>query len=126
MPLGPNPDIEFPTNEGEQEIFRVPKHSTDNLDANALETERSKRSPFAKFTFVDVTFGTVNTDYIVTHTLDTPDPEVIRWWAISNDTAGVVYRDASATKRAWGERYVVLRCSAANATVRLMLFVEQI
>lgn len=126
MPLGPNPNIEFPTSEDEQEIFRFTKPRTDLLDPNALETERSKRSPFAKFTFVDVTFGTVNTDYIVAHTLDTPDPEVIRWWAISNDTAGVVYRDSSAGKRTWGEGYVVLRCSVADATVRLLLFVEQI
>ena len=100
-----------------------------SFDANVLETERTKRSPFAAFTFVDVTFGTANTDYIISHTLATPDPEVIRWWVIQNDTAGVVYRDPSASgvaPREWGEGYVVLKCSVANANVRLLLFVEQI
>ena len=100
-----------------------------SFDANVLETERTKRSPFAAFTFVDVTFGTANTDYIISHTLTTPDPEVIRWWVIQNDTAGVVYRDpptSGVAPRNWGEGYVVLKCSVANANVRLLLFVEQI
>ena len=96
------------------------------FDPNVLETERSKRSPFAKFAYVDVTFGTANTDYIVTHTLATPDPEELRWWVVKNDTAGVVYRDAGTPPRSWGEGYVVLKCSVANANVRLLLFVEQI
>lgn len=126
MPLAPIPNLEFPTEE--QDLFTTGQATEQSglLDANALETERSKRSPFAKFTFVDVTFGTANTDYIITHKLETPDPEVIRWWAIKNDTAGVVYRDAGTPPRVWGEGYVVLKCSVANANVRLLLFVEQI
>lgn len=101
---------------------RTPQEQTQKL----RDTERTKRGPFAAFTFVDVTFGSANTDYIIEHTLVTPDPEVIRWWVVKNDTAGVVYRDAGTPPRSWGDGYVVLKCSVANANVRLLLFVEQI
>ena len=90
-----------------------------------LEVVSSKRTPFARFTFVDAAFGSANTDLIIEHTMIVRDPELIRWIIVVNDTSGVVFREAGTPPRAWGKEYVVLQCSAANANVRLLLFVEQ-
>ena len=90
-----------------------------------MSAERSKRVPFADYTFVDVTFGTANTDYIIEHDMSARKPEDIRWLTVKNNTSGVVYRDNGTPPRAWGEGYVVLKCSAANAEVRLLLFLEK-
>jgi|ETNvirnome_2_130_1030620.scaffolds.fasta_scaffold67209_2 hypothetical protein len=90
------------------------------------ETVKSKRSPFASFVFVDATFGSsANVDLIIEHTLTVKDAEKVRWLTITNDTSGVVYREPAPTPRAWGDGYVVLRCSVADTNVRLLLFVEQ-
>lgn len=85
----------------------------------------SKRAPFASFVYVDAAFGSADTDLIIEHTMTVRDTDAIRWLIVKNDTKGVVYREAGTPPRAWGEGYVVLRCSEANANVRVLLFVEQ-
>ncbi len=84
-----------------------------------------KRIPFSSYAYVDVTFGSADTDYIIEHSLKAKNPELIRWITVTNDTSGVVYRDNGTPPRAWGEGYIVLKCSAANANVRLLLFLEK-
>jgi hypothetical protein len=82
------------------------------------------RVPFSAFEFVDVEFGLANTDVLIEHSLPTDRPEDVRWETIAIDKAGVVYRDGTATRRPWKDGYLLLRCSAADATVRLRLSVE--
>ncbi len=84
----------------------------------------SKFTPYAAFEYVTVTFGTANTDYIVSHSLP-GNSDNIRWHPVSIEGNGTIYRDNSADRQAWGDGYIVLRSSLANHVCRLLLFVEQ-
>lgn len=102
----------------------MPQAQIARVDLPLDVVRKTSQTPFASFVYVDVTFDATNTDQIIEHTLATADPESIRWMAVTNDQGGIVYRDNSAGLRAFGEGYVVLRCTTAS-TVRLFLFLEQ-
>lgn len=82
-------------------------------------------SPFGYYEWVDITFTTADTDVVAVYTeLQPQDPDLVRFLVVSNTTGGVVYRDGSASATPWTQGMVKLRCSAANAVVRVLLFVE--
>ena len=84
-----------------------------------------KRLPVAQYEYVDVTFGSANTDYDIRYTtLKPPDPNAVRYLVVSADRACQVYEDLSGSRRSWVSGLIILRCSAATASVRLLLFVE--
>ena len=84
-----------------------------------------RRLPIAQYEYVDVTFGSANTDYDIRYTsLKPPNPQEVRYLVVSSDRACQVYEDLSGTRRAWASGFVILKCSTANAVVRLLLFVE--
>jgi hypothetical protein len=80
--------------------------------------------PYGAFEYVDVTFGTANTDQIVEHTLETVYPEDVNYELVKADRATAIYNDQSASRRPWGRGYIILRSSVANAQVRLLLTTE--
>lgn len=83
------------------------------------------RIPFAKVQFLTVVFSAANTDTIVPHTLLTDRPTEVRYLPVGQSAAGSVYHDTSATARQWGSDFLILRCSTAPNTVRLLLFTER-
>lgn len=84
------------------------------------------RLPIATSEYVDVTFAsTANADTVIPHSLNTPNYDDIRYLVVEQDGAGSVYRDLSATRRAWGRNYLILRASTASLTARLLLFTER-
>lgn len=81
--------------------------------------------PFGFYEWVDVSFTTADQDVVVGyHEIKAQDPELVRFLVVSITKGGVVYRDGSATRVAWQQGMVRLRCSAANASARILLFVE--
>jgi hypothetical protein len=90
------------------------------------ETIIDERVPFSTYQYVDVTFpSSANTDLVITHTLSVTDPESVRYIPVDLSSAGVVYRDKSATRRAWGNGYIILRASSSSLQARLLLCVER-
>jgi hypothetical protein len=81
--------------------------------------------PSAQFTYIDVTFGTADTDLVVQHDLQPDDPESVGYQVVRRDRACEVYDDQSSTRRAWTKSSIVLRCDTADAVVRLLLTVPQ-
>lgn len=82
------------------------------------------RFPWANTQFVTVTFGTANADHDIAHTLNVGgNANNIRWIVVSATSAAVIYRDGSATAKAWTANRIWLRASATG-TVRLFLFTE--
>lgn len=82
-------------------------------------------SPFFSFQYVEVTFGTANTDYDIRHSIKTPNPDDIQYQLVRTDRATTIYNDLSATRKKWQEGYVILRSSAANANCRILLTVKR-
>lgn len=91
---------------------------------NHLEERVARSVPFSSFQYIDVEFGTADEDVFIQHELTTDRPDEVRFEVVSIDKGGVVYRDSAASRRAWKAGYLFLRCSAADATARLRLFVE--
>lgn len=103
-------------------------------ELKALALSFSKAVPTAQFEYVDVTFnGTAHGDTEIRHSLtNIKDPDQVRVipveWRFSSLPleSPVIYRDVSATRKAWGPSYIVVRCNVASAQARLMLMVEPI
>lgn len=94
--------------------------------------ELRKRSPYAQCQFVDVTFNTTaNLDTDIVHDLVTDDPYAVKWQvmqvklASAPAVAPVIYEDTAATRRSWGNGYVVLRCNVGSVVARLLLYLER-
>ena len=84
-----------------------------------------RQLPYAQFEYVDVTFGSANTDHDIRYvTLQPPNPNTVRYQVVKADRACQVYEDLSGTRRTWTRGTIILRCSAASAVVRLLLSVE--
>jgi hypothetical protein len=94
------------------------------VDIKELERRHLSGVPFSAYQYVDVTFGTAGVDTLVTHSLPVSDPEDVRYEVIKADRACRVYDDQSATRRAWGNGYLLLRCDVNDAVVRLRLSLE--
>ena len=83
-------------------------------------------SPYVEYQYVDVTFPSgANTNYDIPHALSPPTPEDIDFVVVKKDRACDIYYDATGTRRAWGDTYIVLRSSVASAVVTLLLTVRR-
>lgn len=90
------------------------------------EVDLLPRLPFANAQFVDVTFPSgADTDLVISHTLKTARPNEVRYLVVTQEAAGSIYRDTSATRRAWGSNYIILRSNTASLAARLLLFTER-
>jgi hypothetical protein len=94
------------------------------MHSKRLEGRVARGLPFSSFQILDVEFGTADTDVYVEHSLKTDRPDEVRFEVLSIDKGGVVYRDGSASRRAWQAGYLFLRCSAADAKARIRLSTE--
>lgn len=101
---------------------------SETLDNNQTD------QPFLQTEFVAVTFGAADTDVTIPYQRLTPDDvEDVRWVDITpnsvyvspTDSVARVYRSTKPGRKDFGTKYVVLRCSVANYSTRLMLFVER-
>ena len=82
-------------------------------------------SPFRLYQYVDVTFGAADTDKDIRHTILTVSPDDIDYQLVRSDRSTNIYNDHSATRKPWGEGYVILRSSAANANCKILLTVRR-
>ena len=84
-------------------------------------------SPWAQYERVTVTFpSTPNTDLIVRFsTLRPPDVNQVEYLVVNKDRGGSVYNDHSATRKAWGSGFIVLRSDTANMTATILLTVPR-
>ena len=104
------------------------------------ETARRASVPFARFQFVTVTATTADTDIDIPHELHPTNPEDVRWIVVGTEgtasalvggwdgpitavSSGSIYRDASASRKAWQPGYIWLRAMHPG-TFRLLLFLE--
>lgn len=86
----------------------------------------NKSLPFVNFQYLDVTFGSADTDMDIKHNLNPKNPEDVRYLVVNADRATQIFNDQSASRKPWGQGYVILQSSTANAVVRLLLFVERV
>lgn len=93
---------------------------------NRPDGELLNGSPFGQYQYVDVVFSsTPNADTVVRHSLDVVSPENINYIPVKLNAAGVVYNDQSATRKLWGQGFIVLRASVASLKAKLLLTVER-
>lgn len=79
------------------------------------------RSPHVDYEYVDVQFGTADTDKEVLTRLQPRNPNSIDYQQVRSDVAGITYHDHTPGRRPWGKGYIIVRNSAADANVRLLL-----
>lgn len=88
-----------------------------------------KGLPFGQFQYVTVTFpSTANTDLSISHDLTVEATDRVRWIVVSVEAAStpspyVIYEDTSTTRRKWGKRNIILRCTQPSVKVTLLLVV---
>ena len=88
-----------------------------------------KGLPFGQFQYVTVTFPNVaDTDLSINHDLTVEATDRVRWIPVSVGFATVpapyvIYEDTSTTRRAWGKRNIILRCTQPSVKVTLLLVV---
>ena len=80
---------------------------------------------FVRFEYVDVTFGSADTDRDIRTTLRPASPDDIDYLLVRSDRSTNIYNDQSATRRVWQPGYVVLRSSTASASCRILLTVKR-
>lgn len=90
-----------------------------------LDRALRRTAPYAQYVYVDVVFGEAGVDVLVPHTLRPGHPEQVNYGVVKTTSTCRVYHDGSATRRPWGNGYIVLRSDVDNASVRLLLSVEQ-
>lgn len=104
-------------------------------ELGALKTQASlgSRLPFTQYQYLDVTFNsTANANTEIQHRLNPTTPEDIDFqvvrvnFASAPAAAPVVYRDSSATRRPWGQGYIVLKANISSLSVTLLLTVRQV
>jgi microcystin-dependent protein len=88
-----------------------------------MDLNLKSATPFAQYQLVEVQFGAPYVDVDVPHQLMPPTPEHVFYTPVSGAQAGVVYHDLSGSRRAWRDGVLSLRCSVADARVKLLLWV---
>lgn len=78
-------------------------------------------SPFIKFEYVEVTFGSANTDKDIRTSIKVADPDDLNYLLVKSDRATTIYNDQSSTRKVWQDGYVILRSSVASANCRILL-----
>lgn len=98
------------------------------MSKSSEQRDLERGSPFAQYEYVDMTFNSVaNGDTAVPHGLSPETYEDIDFQVVRTNftsapaAAPIVYRDNSATRKAWGKGYVVLRANIASLRVTLLL-----
>lgn len=86
------------------------------------DKELAKGLAFDGLQYVDVTFGAADTDLDIRHTLNPTSFEDVGYLVVKADRATSIYNDQTGTRRPWGQGYIILRSSVADATVTLLLF----
>lgn len=81
--------------------------------------------PYVGHQYVTVRFTTADTDLDISHSLKGKDPEAVAYHVVRADRPCNVYQDLSSSRRPWGTGFIILRCSTANATVRILLISEK-
>jgi hypothetical protein len=90
--------------------------------------------PMGEYEYVDVDFGPADMDVEIPYSRLTIDvPEDVRWMEVSPEAmlegSSVVhpriYRLQNGVRRTWTFGSIVLRCSVANYSTRLLLYVER-
>ena len=111
-----------------------------SLTLRQEETARRESVPFARFQYVTLTATAADTDIDVPHDLNPTNPEEVRWIVVGTEgtasatvggwdgpiaavSSGSIYRDASASRKAWQPGYIWLRAMHPG-TFRLLLFLE--
>lgn len=89
------------------------------------EQDLRDATPTVDFQYIEVTFSDADTDMDIRHSLDAPNPDDIQYQVVRADRATALYHDTSATRRTWTRDYIVLRSSAADAVIRLLLTVKR-
>lgn len=92
-----------------------------------------RQLPMRQFEYVTATFGAANTDTVIPLTVLRPEnPETLRWLDITpgtvytgTDTVATVYRSAAPDRKPFGASYLTLRCTVANYSTRLLVFLER-
>ena len=101
-------------------------------DFRILERNLLQSSPYAQYEYVEVTFNsTADADTDIRHTLLPPTPEDLDYQVVrlnlttAPTTTPIIYRDSSASRRAWGAGYLVLRATVASLSATLLLTVRR-
>ena len=97
-------------------------------ERKSLQRERQARlasTPISSFQYSDVIFTAANTDTEIPITLQVGQEgaATIRFIPVSLPGAGTVYRDVSASAKAWSPTRIYLRFSSTG-TVRMLIFTE--
>lgn len=82
-------------------------------------------TPFTNFEYLEVTFGSANTDKDIRTNLRVASPDDLSYILVKADRSCMVYNDQSSTRKVWQEGYIVLRCTAASANCRILLFAKR-
>ena len=105
--------------------------SDDHRLREHIETDIRSISPFTITELVDVVFNeTANTDTVIRHSLNTVQPEQIKWMIVGIElssvaTVPIIYRDASTMRRKWEDDYIILRSNIASLKATLLLGVPR-
>jgi hypothetical protein len=97
-----------------------------------LENDFLKSAPVTQYEYKTVTFNsTANANTDIVHSLRPENPEDVDYQVVSWEftsapgTAPIVYKDTSASRRPWGDGYIVLKCNVASATATLLLSIRR-
>lgn len=77
---------------------------------------------FSQYEYVDVTFGTVNTDVRIRHQLKVYPYTEVYYIVVKKDRAGDVYTgDVSL----WGQQHITLKSDVADLQATILLFTRK-
>ena len=93
---------------------------SDKRDTRQLEERFNSASPFSRYEYVEVVFGTADFDTLVEHDLAPAYGDDVRYLVVGLSGEAVVYHDQSATRRPWETGYIYLRATAP-VTAQLLL-----
>jgi hypothetical protein len=79
--------------------------------------------PFGQYEYVDITFGTADTDVRIRHQLKAAPLTEVYYLVVKTDRATVIY---TGTETLWDQQHIVLKSNVANAVVTLLLFTRKL
>ena len=86
-----------------------------SVDIEMLE----RGAAYSQYQYVDVVFGTANTDVRIRHNMKAVPYTNIFYYVVKKDKAGDVYTGSAAL---WGPQYVALRSDTADMQATILLF----
>lgn len=91
----------------------------------------ARQVPFGQYEFVTVTFGVADEDVVVPYqNLRVDNKDEVRWIDVaqggtSSGQPAIVYKVFDGPQKRFGANFIVLRCTQAGYTARLLLFTER-